>query len=133
VVRLAYGVTAKNVLDTETGTFTADMDPCDPPFTVPLRLTDEELARITAKMEEIDSFTYPDNYVTTGDGRIAPHQAYRFRVMTNQGAKVLEWEDVVATDDKRAWNLGELIHMITRIVTARPEYKALPAPRGGYA
>jgi len=48
----------KNVLNTIKGTFTKDMV-IDPPVTVKLRLTEEELEIIHRKMVEIGFFQYP--------------------------------------------------------------------------
>lgn len=130
----AYGVGARNVLDTEAGTFTADMILASP-VTVPLRLTDAEMARIARKMEEIDFFSYPEKYVTPerGDsGWVTPYLTYVFRVTTQQGTKVVEWEDQVVNDDSGAANLRELADLIRGMIQAKPAYQTLPEPEGGY-
>ena len=130
----AFGVGAKNVLDTTKGTFTKDMIAASP-ITVPMTLTDQEMARIARKVEEIDFFSYPESYVTPDDGgggRGEPHETYVFRVTTQQGTKVVEWEDGLFNDDQGAANLRDLALLIEKIVMARPEYKRLPPPEGGY-
>ena len=78
-----YGVGAKNVLDTAKGTFTKDMI-VDPAKKVALRLTAEELDRISAKMDEIDFWSYPDvlRFETPADGvvtMVTPYTSYYFR------------------------------------------------------
>ena len=130
----AFGVGAKNVLDTAKGTFTKDMIAASP-ITVPMTLTDEELARIAGKVEEIDFFSYPESYVTPDDGDggwAEPHETYIFRITTHEGTKVVRWEDGLFNDDQGAANLRDLAGMIEKIVVAKPEYKRLPAPEGGY-
>ena len=129
----AYGVGAKNVLDTTSGTFTKDMILASP-ITVPLELTEREMSRIARKIEQIDFFSYPARYTTPEDGGgwMEPHQSYRFSVTTADDTKTVTWEDAVFNDDERAADLRGLARLIERIIHARPEYKALPEPEGGY-
>jgi hypothetical protein len=129
----AFGVGAQNVLDTAAGTFTKDMIMASP-ITVPMRLTEEEMARIARKIDAIDFFSYPATYTTPEDGGgwMEPHQSYRFSVTTAEGAKTVTWEDAVFNDDERAADLRGLARLIERIIHARPEYKALPEPKGAY-
>ena len=130
----AFGFGAKNILDTEAGTFTADMILASP-ITVPMTLTQEEMARIARKVEEIDFFSYPESYVTPDDGRGGrgePHDTYIFRIATSRGTKVVEWEDGLFNDDQRAAMLRDLAGLIKEIIMAKPEYKRLPSPEGGY-
>ena len=130
----AFGPGAKNVLDTTRGTFTKDMILASP-LTVPMTLSDEEMARIAAKVHEIDFFSYPESYVTPDDGSGGwgfPHSTYVFRVTTREGTKVVEWEDALFNDDERAARLRSLARLIEGIIMARPEYERLPPPEGGY-
>ena len=61
-----YGVGARNELNTFEGTYTKDMI-MDPPITVNLTLSKEELDIIYQKMIEINFFGYPDEFsVPTG-------------------------------------------------------------------
>ncbi len=53
-----YGVGARNVLDTAQGTYTKDMIE-DPPITIELKLTRDDLDRILAKTNDIDFWSYP--------------------------------------------------------------------------
>ena len=128
----AYGVGAENVLDTGAGTFTKDLI-ADPPVTVPLRLSDDEIARIERRLEAIRFRTYPEVYETAGDGgRAEPHLTYRWEVTTADGVQVVRWEDAVFNDDPRAADLRSLASLIRHFVERKPEYKALPEPSGGY-
>ncbi len=130
----AFGPGAKNVLDTTRGTFTKDMILASP-LTVPMTLTDEEMARIARKVDEIDFYSYPESYVTPDDdggGWLEPHNTYIFRITTREGTKVVEWEDGLFNDDERAGDLRSLARLIEGIIMAKPEYKRLPPPEGGY-
>ena len=130
----SFGPGAKNVLDTTRGTFTKDMVLASP-VTVPMTLSDEEMARIARKMEEIDFFSYPESYVTPDDGGggwAEPHETYIFRVSTSQGTKVVKWDDSLFNDDERAADLRDLAGLVREIISVKPEYKQLPSPEGGY-
>ena len=130
----AFGPGAKNVLDTTRGTFTKDMILASP-ITVPMTLTDAEMARIARKVDEIDFFSYPPVYevsLTEGGGWMSPHPTYRFVITTPRGTKAVEWEDAVFNDDERAAGLRSLARLIERIIMDKPEYKRLPPPEGGY-
>jgi hypothetical protein len=131
-----YGVGAKNVLDTARGTFTKDMI-VDPSITVDLRLTREDLDRIAARMDETDFWSYPEvlEYEIPADGMIravTPYSSYYFRAQRAATVKELTWEDEHADQSGRATRLRELTVLIREIIESRPEYKALPEPRGGY-
>jgi hypothetical protein len=130
----AFGPGARNVLDTAAGTFTKDMILASP-LTVPLRLSDAEMARITRKLEDIDFWSYPPVYkteVTPGSGWMSPSSTYRFEVTTAAGTSTVTWKDEVANDDPRAQRLRELAVLIQGIVTGTPEYRAMPEAEGGY-
>ena len=130
----AFGPGAKNVLDTDSGTFTKDMILASP-LTVPLRLSDADMARITRKLEDIDFWSYPPVYrteETDGGGWMSPSSTYRFEVTTAAGTKTVTWTDEVSNDDPRARRLRELAQLIQGIVTGTPEYQAMPEAEGGY-
>jgi hypothetical protein len=130
----AFGPGARNVLDTGSGTFTKDMILASP-LTVPLRLSDADMARITRKLEDIDFWSYPPVYrteATVGSGWMSPSSSYRFEVTTAAGTKTVTWTDEVSSDDPRALRLRELALLVQGIVTGTPEYKAMPEAEGGY-
>lgn len=128
---------AKNVLDTGRGTFTKDML-LGSPLTVPFRLTDDEMARIARKMEEIDFFSYPSAFepeTPSGNHPFPPvgmEPTYRFEVRTDSGTKAVEWTVEWLPSGGRARDLLDLATLIRTIITSKPEYKALPEPEGGY-
>lgn len=131
-----YSVQAGNVLNTFKGTYTRDMvrgfD-----VTTRLTLTKDELDQIHQKMIDIDFFNYPETFKVgpTADGMITmvtPADSYYFKVQVGNETKELTWADEIKNPDLQADKLRELINIITSIIRSKPEYKALPQPRGGY-
>jgi len=131
-----YGVGAGNELNTFEGTYTKDMI-MDPPITVDISLSKEELDTIYQKMIEINFFGYPDQFsvfVPPGEsvGMLTPYCSYYFKVEYDSKVKELSWEDNIINEDKKAEKLRELIKLIRDIIESKEEYKQLPPPRGGY-
>ncbi len=132
------GAPTKNVLDTARGTFTKDMI-VDPPVTVKLKLSEDDLNRIRCKMDEIHFWDYPDvlEPEPRGDGTVmavTPYSSYYFKVERNGAVKEVSWENQYLYSDEtsRAKNLKDLAQLIWGIITSTDEYKALPEPKGGY-
>jgi hypothetical protein len=131
-----YGIGAWNELNTSQGTYTKDMI-MDPPITVNLSLSKEELDRIYQKMVEINFFGYPDKFsvsVSPGEsvGMVTPYCSYYFKVEYDAKVKELSWKDNIINEDKKAEKLRELINLIRDIIESKEEYKQLPPPKGGY-
>jgi len=130
----AYGVGARNVLDTTRGTFTKDMVTASP-ITIPLQFSAGDMASISKKMDEIGFFSYPSAFapaVAENGGEMTPFATYRFAARTDGGTKVVVWADKFVTDDERALRLRSLARLIERRIVATPEYKRLPGAEGGY-
>ena len=134
-----YGVGAKNELNTFEETYTKDMV-MDPPITVNLALSQEEMDRIYQKMVEIDFFNYPDRFSVSVPPGVptairTPYSSYYFKVEYNSKIKELWWNDqIVYKDykDEKADRLRELIRLIRDIVESTEEYQKLPEPTSGY-
>jgi hypothetical protein len=134
-----YGVGAKNILDTFEGTFTKDLIG-DPPITIRMWLTDEEISRIEGKLKEIGFFNnstltlyhIPD---AGGVSTIQSHYSTCYlKVQYGTHVKELRWIDqCVSPKTEAKENLDELSDLIQNIIMAKPEYQKLPEPRGGYA
>ena len=131
----AYGVGARNVLDTTRGTFTKDMV-MRSPLTVPLQLSPEELARIAERIDEIGLLSYPAHYIApcgvNGATMVTPFASYRIVIRTDEGDKVVTWDDHTRSDDVRAVQLRGLARLIERLISASPDYQSLPQPEGMY-
>ena len=131
-----YGVAGvvgpRNVLDTTRGTFTKDMV-VDPPVTTRLRLTEEDLARIMARVDEMDFWEYPEVLEPERPKySVTPYASYYFEVRKGSVIKEVRWEDQYGDEGARAVRLRDLAEFIREIVESKPEYKALPEPKGGY-
>ena len=64
-----------------------------------------------------------------------PNSDYHFRVVVDRLEKKVFWNDGMRKGDKMdpmPRRLEELIKLIKKIIYEKPEYKALPRPRGGY-
>jgi predicted small lipoprotein YifL len=133
---LNYGTFARNEIDTYRDKFTKDMV-IDPPITVDLRLTEEEMDRIYQKMVEIDFFSYPEEFRVTAPPSgattiVTPYSSYYYTVEKDSQIKKLRWGDEIMNPDEKADKLRELYYLIMSIIESREEYKALPEPRSGY-
>ena len=130
------GAPTKNVLETARGTFTRDMI-LDPPVTVKLKLSEDDLKRIRDKMDEIHFWDYPDvlGYEPPPGGltrMVTPYPSYYFRAERGGVVKELRWDDQHADESERAVKLRDLTVLIREIVESKPGYEELPEPRGGY-
>jgi hypothetical protein len=139
----AYGVGAKNRLDTFKGIYTRDMVD-DPSITVNLYLSKNELDIIYQKMVEINFFDYPDKFSVSippeEDGIFTPYSSYYFKVKNDSKIKELWWDDnkfwqeggILTYKDEKAEKLKELIELIKNIIESKEEYTKLPTPREVY-
>jgi hypothetical protein len=134
VFKYGYDTVNKNVLNTFNGTYTWDMV-VDPPVTIDLSLSDEEMDSIYQKMLEINFFCYPDKFVIPvpyggSVHAVTPYQGYYFRVECNNKVKVLRWEDYILNENDDAKNLRRVISLIRSIIRSKDEYWELPSPEG---
>jgi hypothetical protein len=126
----------KNVLDTVRGTFTKDMVLASP-LTVPFQLDHDEVTSVASALAAIDFWSYPSHFVSHGSGRrYEPPAGFENRaslsVITDRGAKTVEWAGGFYADDRRARALRDLEALIKGIIESKPEYKQLPPAEGGY-
>ena len=133
--RFESGACFTDVLDTFEGTFTKDLI-YDPPVTIPLRLSDQQMKAVYRKMIEIDFFGYPDVFAIPTPTFNQPWHiqtpAERYHIVVRSGGttKTLDWKDeIVEPSSHEANNLRALFMMIDGIITASPEYRQLPAPQ----
>jgi hypothetical protein len=126
-----YGVGAKNVLDTFNGTYTRDMV-IDPPVTVNLSLSNEELQNIYQKMIEISFFSYPENVPPRPNLTVYPHQDYYVKVQCDSKTKEVSWSYESMFEQDFGDGLTQLVNCITHTIESREEYRKLPTPNAGY-
>lgn len=130
---LAYGIEARNEIDTFAGTFTKDMIE-DPPVTTELRLSPDELGLIYRRMAEIKIEDYPVDFrpADTGQGFGAMYDSYRLTMRAGGREYEILWDDQNSSTAQEATALRQLFQDIRRMIEARDEYKKLPPARGGY-
>lgn len=138
VFKFGYG--AQEGVDTFNDQYTHDMVD-DPDITIPLSLSTEDIERVCRKMQEIDFFSYPDNFTLSVSSFTIPHKTYYLKVAYDSKVKELTWEDEQdylgslrekGYKDDKAEKLREVIETIYTILNSKEELKKLPKPRGGY-
>ncbi len=130
-----YGVGAKNVLDTYAGTFTKDLIG-DPAVTIKMMLTEEDLLKIEAKLEEVDFLSQSDwDLIPHGSvlGLRTPFSTYYLKVSFNGVTREIRWNDSNLLSDDFKGPAAEVAKLLWSIIEAKPEYKSLPQPRDAYA
>ena len=134
-IEFRYGVGAKNVFDTYTGTFTKDLIG-DPPVTIKMALTEDELLRIEVKLEEVNFLNrsywdlIPHGSVS---GMRTPFSTYYLKVSFKGVTREIRWNDSNLMPDDFQGPAAEVSKLLWSIIELKPEYKSLPQPRGGYA
>jgi hypothetical protein len=132
-VVLAYGVSARNVLDTFAGTFTKDLiSPDTPTATAVLNLTEDDLDRIYWQLR-IDLSGYARIYrPDTGGVFKEPHDSYYLRVRAAGRDKEVFWADEGDSALPDAVRLRNTFEVIRSIIEQKPEVQDLPPVEGGY-
>jgi hypothetical protein len=125
-----YGTGARNELNTFEGTYTKDLI-MDNPITTRMILSQEELRQIQQKITEIDLFSFPDNFSI--DGGVTPQTDYYIKVQNGTQIKEITWSNSSLMESNIQNSLEQLVSYLRGMIEQKPEYKALPAPRGGYA
>lgn len=128
---LKYGVGAKNALDTVAGTFTRDLV-TDGTATTELRLTKREMEQVYRAMQEIDIFSYPDEFDPRSDVFVTPYNTYHLKIQYGDQVKEISWKDEHISEDAQAVRLRNLIESIINMIEKKKEFKKLPEPGGWY-
>ncbi len=128
---LKYGIGAKNELNTFDETFTKDLV-LDPPIATKLILTSQEKILILQKIDEMDLFSFPENFPVNPHAWVTPQSDYYITVENGNQIKEISWNtnSLIEADIKNS--LDQLVSYITVLIEQKPEYKALPSPNGGY-
>lgn len=137
-----WGVARMNTLDTFSGTFTKDLVSGSPPTaTTGLVLTPAELRGLFDGLRELELWSYPRHFhpwyadVTSAgvEQMVTPATNYHLRVVAAGLEQEIWWTDDNASTVASAEALRDWFRMVMELVQSRPEYKALPQARGGYA
>jgi hypothetical protein len=122
-----YGIGAKNELNTFNQTYAKDMI-MDPPATLGFKLTDNEIAGIYKKMNDLKVFGI-NEASTEKNVAVTPCPGYYLKVQIGSLIKELSWDGCHGKINDK---LQQFADYIIRIIEAKEEYKNLPAPKGGY-
>lgn len=137
----AYGVGAKNQIDTYKGTFTKDIvNPSKPNPTVQLRLTTGELSRLYGDLVSMHILDYPSQFPPPEDRgakngtmvHVSPSHSYVLRITAAGAEKVVTWDDDANLMTPEAKALRAWFRELESIIQSKPEYKAMPPAEGGY-
>ncbi len=131
---LKYGICARNELNTFNDTFTKDLVNAGTVVTR-LELTDTEFESIEARLTSIGVFDYPDTLLPPHLGTlviVTPAPTYILKIHLGSRQKTIFWNDAHLQSDTQARNLRDACAFIRAIIEARPEYRQLPEPSGGY-
>lgn len=123
----SYGVMNKNVLHTGERTFTKDLV-ADGVQTTELVLSEEQMALIYAKMQEIELFDYPSEIAGTN---VKPASGYRFEIQKSGVRQTIDWSGLFR-ETERDQAFKQLTQMIIDMIEATPSYQALPKANGYY-
>jgi len=127
----AFGTCNTDVLDTFEHTYTREID-FEESVTIPVVLTEAELAKIYRKMVEINFFDYPEVFqipVKEGEtvGMVTPAPSYRFVVRLGEVTETVAWTDeIIEPNSPEADALRELIQALMQIIESHPDIQGLP-------
>jgi len=127
-----YGVGSRNILDTREGTFTKDLI-LDPPITVELSLTEEELQTVWVCLHRNHFYDMPESIPSSSNTEMIPHETYKLTVWAEGYLK----KKVIMDDPYGRYSLEErrylrIVGKLKELIRSKPVYKTLPEPRGGY-
>ncbi len=134
----AYGVGAKNVLDTNSGTFIKDLGPQEDPAVTDLRLSQAQMEELYVELVELDPFSYslpyyPDEGTTGPTVHVSTYQTYQLEIrMGGVSRDAVFWEDTSLSTHPKAVALRDWFDRLRQMIEATPEWKALPPMTGGY-
>ncbi len=127
----SYGVGPKNELNTFNGTYTRDMVQ-DPPITVSLVLTKNELSGIQRKVAELALFNLPSNFSRKEGEWVIPQFDYYLKIQNGSQTKEINWNTNSFIDSISKSSLDSMEIYLLGIIEQRQEYQALPTPNGAY-
>jgi len=122
-----YGVGAKNELNTFDQTYTRDMV-LDPPVTINFKLSDNELAGIYQKINDLKLFD-KNKEKTDGNMFRTPCDSHYLKVQIDSTQKDLSWDNCRGEISDK---FQQFTDYIIQIIETEDEYKNLPTPKGGY-
>lgn len=133
---LEFGPCSIDRLDTFKGEFTQDRV-VEPPITIPLQLSDEQMKMIYEKMIEINVAGYPEVFEVPKPliGEVvmlsSPYN-YDLTIENGESRVSIRWtDDMVQPTTPEADRLRELFRLIIQMVHEQPGYQGLPEVKFG--
>lgn len=132
----------RNSLDTFESTFTKDLVVGSPiTATAELKLSADEMKKIYQELLAMDILSYPADFTppyadvtTPGTGHvISPFINYHLHLVAAGIQKDVSWSDVNGSTTQEAVALRDWFRRLMDLIESKPEYKAMPQARGGYA
>ncbi len=137
-----WGVGRMNTLDAIDGYFTKDLVSGSPAYaSTELVLTDDERRELYRLLRALEPWSYPDVFdppyndagVTGTEQFVTPAITYHLQLFVLGTEKNIWWTDDNASTTPGAQALRAWFRTVMELVQNRPEYKAMPQARGGYA
>jgi hypothetical protein len=134
-IKIQYHYGFYNELDTFTGVYQKDLVQ-DGIARTEFYLTDSEQVQIINKIQSVDFFAFPDtinSFSKTGyNVSVDPDPGIQFLKIEYEGkTKSVFWCFFLPNNISFVPELKEITFFIQKIIEAKPEYKKLPAARGG--
>lgn len=133
---LEFGSCSIDKLDTFKEEFTQDRV-VEPPITIPLELSNEQMAMIYGKMVEINLARYPEVFEVSKPliGEVvmlsSPYN-YALTVENGESRTSIRWtDDMVQPTTPKADRLRELFRLIIQMIQEFPGYQGLPEVKFG--
>ena len=133
---LEFGPCSIDKLDTFRGEFTQDRV-VEPPITIPLELSHEQMTMIYGKMVEINLARYPEVFEVSkpligGVVMLSSPYNYVLTVENGESKTSIRWTDnMVQSTTPKADQLRELFRLIIQMVQEHPGYQQLPEVKFG--
>jgi hypothetical protein len=129
----AYGVGARNQIDTFNGTFTKDIiSQTKPNPTVELRLTPEELASLYQDLRTMGILDYPSDFQPKTHWTASSPTSYRLEIRAGGIEKSISWGYADDATTPEAQALQDWFERLQEMIEAKPEYQRMPPLEGLY-
>ena len=132
-VQIFFKYGFRNELNTFENTYQKDLVQ-DGTIKITFWLTTEEQNRILQKVNEINFFSFPDEFGPDSSFiSLAPDPGpQKLSIKYNGRDKTVIWYYPLNYSDPDAVSLKEINNLIISIIESKPEYKKLPPANGGY-
>jgi hypothetical protein len=125
-----YGYGPGNTLDTRDNTYISRLT--DPKITIEISMTEEELDKIWKTIQQHHFYELEPQNPAYAES-VQPVQKYTLTVYTQGYSEKTVSMAKLGPQTLSEFRFFKITNTIQNIIENKPEYKALPEPRGGYA